>query len=104
MSLLTAKAGLNLGRSRQRPPFPLLGNFLPAPGIFCFPKGALKNVTLGITTQILSPFFFSFFFFFFCRARSVQKFWGQGLNPHPSSDNARSLTCCTSREHPQGVS
>ena len=42
--------------------------------------------------------------FFFCLSQSIWKFPGQGWDPHHSSDpslcsdNARSLTCCTTRE------
>ena len=46
--------------------------------------------------------FCSFCLFVFCFGYTcgIQKFWGQGLNlcnPSHISDNARSLTCCTTR-------
>ena len=43
----------------------------------------------------------SLIFFFFGQDLGMWKFMGQGLNPCQSSccsDNARSLTCCTTRE------
>ena len=44
------------------------------------------------------PGFFFFFFGFFGRTCGMQKFLGQRLNPCHSSDSARSLTHCTTRE------
>ena len=41
------------------------------------------------------------FFFFFCCICGMLKFQGQGQNLCHSSDNARSLTCCATRELPK---
>ena len=64
----------------------------------------MKNVAMNIC--ILAKYFFFFLFSYTC---SMQKFLGQVLNPHHSSDlshtngNARSLTCCTTRELPSRI-
>ena len=60
---------------------------------------ALQNFVITGQFSYLSTFhfnsqiflFFSFFFFFFSHALRMCKFPGQRLNPHHSSDNARSL-------------
>ena len=47
------------------------------------------------------------FYYFFAHAHTMQKFLGQGSNPHHSSNwshcsgNTRSLTCCAARELPE---
>ena len=43
-------------------------------------------------------------FFSFSHAHNMQKFPGQGLNLHHSSDNTRSLTCWATREFQSGTS
>ena len=57
----------------------------------------------GRILLLLFFFFLVFFFFFFGLAHGMQKFLGQELNPHHSSnlsccsENVRSLRCCTTR-------
>ena len=75
-----------------------------SPCCVCVLRG--ENGVAGTLRKIPKQklFLLTFLFFFGC-AHGIQKFIGQGLNPHYSSnpgccsDNAGSLTCCATREH-----
>ena len=71
-------------------------------------KQVPKAVHLAFMLQKENSFsFFSFFLFFLAMPTACRNSWGQGLNScHNSdqsccSDNAESLTCCSTRELPK---
>ena len=72
----------------------------------CFPIPVSSRIGMSILSTAIflvpgigAPHLCSFVFCFGCTC-SMQKFPGRGLNPNHSSDNARSLTRCTTRELP----